>query len=209
MHSLLQGSDLCELRRHAYSSTVDPYTIKQLIKKAFPKCQCKGTKRAENHSGITSNHSDDATGSNSAHLVVSPPSNMHETHHTGPRGPLPLSDPNRWCAGHEVAIPIESTVQELDVKEECISTLLCYLELQGYLEVMNSINDACTLKCYGGPRQLRALAQKVPAVAAAAARLREEGRLKLVKPYTCGVLPLVNVNCYAWHETLLVYSIHM
>ena len=67
-------------------------------------------------------------------------------------------------------------VQRLDIKEECISTLLCYLELQGWLEVLNVVNDGCTLKCYGGARQLRALAQKVPAVAAAAARLREKGQ---------------------------------
>ena len=66
-------------------------------------------------------------------------------------------------------------VQRLDIKEECISTLLCYLELQGWLEVLNVVNDSCTLKCYGGARQLRALAQKVPAVAAAGARLREKG----------------------------------
>jgi hypothetical protein len=66
-------------------------------------------------------------------------------------------------------------VQCLDIKEECVSTLLCYLELQGWLEVLNVVNDSCTLKCYGGARQLRALAQKVPAVAAAAARLRENG----------------------------------
>ena len=47
--------------------------------------------------------------------------------------------------------------------------------IQGWLEVINVVNDSCTLKCYGGGRQLRALAQKVPAVAAAAARLRERG----------------------------------
>ena len=77
--------------------------------------------------------------------------------------------------GHEVAIPIEQSVQELDVKEECLSTLLCYMELQGWLELRSSVYDTCTLKCYGGARQLRALARKVPAVAAATARLREKG----------------------------------
>ena len=66
-------------------------------------------------------------------------------------------------------------MNNLDVKEECISTLLCYLELEGWLDVMNPVNDNCTLKCYNGARQLRALAQKVPAVAAATARLRENG----------------------------------
>ena len=81
----------------------------------------------------------------------------------------------RWCAGHEVAVSIDSTVQALDVKEECLATLLCYLELRGWLEVMSPLKDTCTLKCYGGPRQLRALARKVPAVAAAVARTKEQG----------------------------------
>ena len=66
---------------------------------------------------------------------------------------------------------------ELDLKEECVATLLCYLELQGWLEVRNPVRDTCTLKCYGGHRQLRALARKVPSVAAATARLREKGEL--------------------------------
>lgn len=66
-------------------------------------------------------------------------------------------------------------MQSLDAKEECLYTLLCYMELQGWLSVRNHTYDTCTLKCYGGSRQLRALARKVPAVAAAAARLREKG----------------------------------
>ncbi len=66
-------------------------------------------------------------------------------------------------------------VTSLDVKEECIATLLCYLELEDWLEVMNPINDLCTVQCYNGARQLRALATKVPAIAAATAKLREKG----------------------------------
>ena len=152
-HTHTQGKDLSELRRHAYSNTVDPYAVKHLIRKAFPICKCKEQKQ-----GSSPDTSD---------LSTDPP-------HSPPK----LATP-RWCAGHEVTIPIETTVQKLDVKEECISTLLCYLELRGWLEVMNVVNDMCTLKCYGGPRQLRALAQKVPAVAAAAARLRENGGFKI------------------------------
>ncbi len=103
---------------------------------------------------------------------------------TGNGAPLPLRHHSRWCAGHEVAIPIESTVQSLDAKSESLATLLCYLELQGWIEVFSPVWDVCTLKCYGGSRQLRALAQKVPAVAAAAARLKEQGELTLYQPIT-------------------------
>ena len=74
-----------------------------------------------------------------------------------------------------MAVSIDGMVTGLDVKEECVSTLLCYLELEDWLEVMNPVNDSCTLKCYNGAKQLRALAGKVPAVAAATARLREKG----------------------------------
>lgn len=91
-----------------------------------------------------------------------------------PSDPSPPSNPQP-PRGREVAIPIESTVLSLDVREECLATLLCYVELQGWLEVSTPVYDTCTLKCYGGARQLRALARKVPAVAAAAARLREKG----------------------------------
>ena len=136
---------------------MDQYSIKQLVRKAFPKCKCKEIKR----------------GSDAEPL--------HETQEQGTEStaPLPLHASSRYCAGHEVAIPVESTVQALDVKEECLATLLCYLDLQFWLKLMNPVHDTCTLKCYGGARQLRALARKVPAVAAAAARLKEQGELFL------------------------------
>lgn len=136
---LLQGSDLFELRRHAYSNSVDSYAVKKLVEQAFPVCQCKSSGPKE--------------------LNTKVPSQMHKG----------------VCRGHEVAIPIETTVQSLDAKEECLSTLLCYMELQGWLRVKNHTYDTCTLKCFGGKHQLQALARKVPAVAAAAARLREKG----------------------------------
>ena len=104
--------------------------------KIFPVCQCQEQKQRQESSSLEAPPFPDST--------PSPPS---------------LSSP-RWCADHEVAIPTEETVQSLDIKEECISTLLCYLELHGWLEVMNIINNSCTLKYYGGPRQLRALAQR-------------------------------------------------
>ena len=158
MVSVGQGADLCELRRHAYSSTVDPYSIKQLVTKVFPSCQCKAA-RGESQGNTPAVNTRDAV--------------QHAGVDSDASKPLSLSE--RCCAGHEVSIPIETTVQALDAKEECILTLLCYLELQHWLEMKGVKKDVCTLKCYGGPRQLRALAQKVPAVAAATARLQEKG----------------------------------
>ena len=60
------------------------------------------------------------------------------------------------------------------------------------------VNDSCTLRCYGGARQLRALAQKVPAVAAAAARLREKGELDSITKYIIYTLVLVFLSLYMY-----------
>ena len=74
-----QGKDLCELRRHAYSNTVDPYSVKRLVRKVFPSCHCN-------------------------------PDVAHSNKDSeGP--PQPLAAPDRCCAGHEVSVPIESTIQ--------------------------------------------------------------------------------------------------
>lgn len=58
------------------------------------------------------------------------------------------------CVGHEVLFPIEAAVFELDVKEEVISTILCYLELDGYAEFKLPCHSVSSIKCYGGPKQL-------------------------------------------------------
>ena len=71
------------------------------------------------------------------------------------------------------------------MREECLATLLCYMELQGLLEMMEPVRDTCSLRCLGGARQLRALAGKVPAVAAATATLREKGKVWFV----CDICP--------------------
>ena len=168
----VQGSDLVELRRHAYSNSVDPYTIKQMVRKVFPQCRCKELKQEDKTKHLESDGEDLITCTD---LEPSSTAQGGSSSMSGIGMPVPLHDQSRWCAGHEVAIDIESTVKVLDAREECLATLLCYLELQGWIEVMNPILDTCSLKCYGGSRQLRALARKVPAVAAAVARLREQG----------------------------------
>ena len=75
----------------------------------------------------------------------------------------------RFCGGHEVAMTTELLVQELDMREESIATLLCYLELHPcrWLEVLQPVKSTCTVKFYGGYAQLRSVAQKIPPIAAA------------------------------------------
>ena len=74
-----------------------------------------------------------------------------------------------------MAIPIQMMVETLDVSEECLGTLLCYLELHGRLVIKGSVRDICTIRCFGGSRQVKALAWQVPAVAAAVSRVKEKG----------------------------------
>lgn len=100
----------------------------------------------------------------------------------------------RICGGHEVAVPIERLVQELDMPEENIATLLCYLELHDnrWLEVLQLIKSTCTIKCYGGYSQLRALAKKIPPIAAAFA-YNEENSLNKVKKTNSISFPVVEI----------------
>ncbi|XP_077982235.1 ATP-dependent DNA helicase Q4-like [Glandiceps talaboti] len=84
----------------------------------------------------------------------------------------------RICPGHEVALPIEDTVENLDMKAEGIETLLCYLELhpKQWIENLNQTTATCTVNCYGGPKQLRTIAKRCPPLAIAIAKDRLNGQ---------------------------------
>nr|XP_013800584.1 PREDICTED: ATP-dependent DNA helicase Q4 [Apteryx mantelli mantelli] len=84
----------------------------------------------------------------------------------------------RVCYKHERAIPIQQTVESLDVREEGIETLLCYLELhpQRWLELLPPTSSSCRVLCYGGPKQLRTAARSSPPIAVFLARERLAGR---------------------------------
>ena len=101
----------------------------------------------------------------------------------------------------EVALSVASLVEKLDLPEENIATLLCYLEDYSppLVNVTNHVYcqvtlaphwpicqaDSCShslaydvqarVQCYGGPRQLRQIASKCPPLAAAIAILRQGG----------------------------------
>ncbi|GFY72971.1 ATP-dependent DNA helicase Q4 [Trichonephila inaurata madagascariensis] len=85
---------------------------------------------------------------------------------------------NDICPKHEVAFSINETVQELDIKQENISTLLCYLELHSkqWIEILSPTYATCTIRCYGGSKQLHAIALKNPAIATAIALDTENGK---------------------------------
>ncbi|XP_026762775.2 ATP-dependent DNA helicase Q4 [Galleria mellonella] len=60
------------------------------------------------------------------------------------------------CKGHEIGIPIDSTVEELDLPSENIATLLCYVELHSkkYIKVLNNAYTLCKIASYGGPAKI-------------------------------------------------------
>ncbi|KAI8501981.1 ATP-dependent DNA helicase Q4 [Branchiostoma belcheri] len=184
------GSDLCELRRHTYGNSVDRTTVKKLLRKVFPRCRCREKLRQEREQergAQESNFEDDGIdytmlsedGNNTTQVSSNPDSDQNATsavssHPTvgSSEAPLPCS-----CPGHVVAVPIEAAVQALDMTEEGIATLLCYLELhpRKWIEVLQPIRAFCTIQFYGGPGLLRQHARTSPIVAAAVAMDRRKG----------------------------------
>ncbi|XP_038223272.1 ATP-dependent DNA helicase Q4 [Zerene cesonia] len=73
------------------------------------------------------------------------------------------------CNGHEVGIPIESTVEELDLPSENIATLLCYVELHKnkYITVLNNAYTMCKISSYGGATKILEAAKGCPPLAMA------------------------------------------
>lgn len=63
----------------------------------------------------------------------------------------------RICPGHEVSFSIESTIHELDIPEENIATLLCYMELheQRYIQVLSKAYSMCKVVSYGGAKSIK------------------------------------------------------
>ncbi|XP_072304035.1 ATP-dependent DNA helicase Q4 [Eucyclogobius newberryi] len=84
----------------------------------------------------------------------------------------------RVCHTHERAIPVQQTVETLDITEEGVETLLCYLELhpQRFVELLHPTMSQCKIGCYNGPRQLQKLTKVCPPVAVVLARMRMAGQ---------------------------------
>lgn len=73
----------------------------------------------------------------------------------------------KFCNGHFTSINIDDVTQELDVKQEGLETLLCYLEIEDFIDVYLPAETHCTIYFYGGPGQMVKTAKRVHAVALA------------------------------------------
>ncbi|XP_045060831.2 ATP-dependent DNA helicase Q4 isoform X2 [Desmodus rotundus] len=139
-----QGEDLRELRRHVHANATDFLAVKKLVQCVFPPCSC-AQRLSEQEGGVRQER----------HLSKQP--NREQT---------------ARCQGHWRALPVQPTIQALDMPEEVIETLLCYLELhpQHWLELLAPTYACCRLRCPGGPTQMQALASRCPPLAACLAQ---------------------------------------
>ncbi|XP_029448199.1 LOW QUALITY PROTEIN: ATP-dependent DNA helicase Q4 [Rhinatrema bivittatum] len=157
------GGDLNELRRHIYADTVDYCTIKKLVQKVFPRCKCRDIYQKEEALNRASEVDDSEM--------------MQVLESCEGLSQLEGATQERVCYKHERAIPTEKTVEALDIREEGIETLLCYLELhpQHWVELLHPTLSCCRIVCYSGPQQLKMLGQSCPPIAVCLARERLAG----------------------------------
>ncbi|XP_050422623.1 ATP-dependent DNA helicase Q4 [Adelges cooleyi] len=82
------------------------------------------------------------------------------------------------CTKHEVAFEVEDTVSSLDMKQENIQTLLCYLELDTNKLVKNLPLSyiQCKITSYKGPAFLKQLSKTCPPLAVAYALKEKSGK---------------------------------
>nr|XP_051684655.1 ATP-dependent DNA helicase Q4 isoform X2 [Oryctolagus cuniculus] len=148
-----QGEDLRELRRHVHADGTDFLAVKKLVQWAFAPCTCSRLLPAQEG------------GVGGERPAAGPPSQEAQQHHGQQAAP---ASGRRACSGHERLLPAQQTVQALDMPEEAIETLLCYLELhpRHWLELLPAAHTRCHLRCPGGPAQLQALAHRCPPLAA-------------------------------------------
>lgn len=193
-----EGADLHELRRHIYADTVDYYTVKKLVQKVFPPCKCRQIQQKQRDLEQAAEVSDsellemevcEDTDSHQqrSETVTLTEQQTHTPHELNKPtqtaeesdGGLKLSDEclQRPCHTHERAIPMQETVEALDITEESLETLLCYLELhpQRWVELLHPTLSVCKLQCYSGPQQLRKITKLCPPVAVTLARKRMAG----------------------------------
>lgn len=135
-----KGIDKLELRRHIYANSIDRHVIRKLLNKIFVRCACKLSNEKD--------HDDVLQSDIEAAQNISWEENFNE---------IDDNEKKRNCPGHEVAFSVDETVMELDIPEENIATLLCYLELheRRYIKTLSKAYTKCKVLSYGGSKALR------------------------------------------------------
>lgn len=169
------GRDIQELKRHIFANSLDRHTIRKLLSKIFKPCTCAKLKSLSSDG----NDKGDDTSSNlpSSPGCSSAVEGDRVVASGGSSDPFSVATTSSTCPKHEVAIPINTVVEELDLPEENLETLLCYLELhqKNLIRINSHVYANCTVSCYRGPHQLVAVSRKCPPLAVAIALERQKG----------------------------------
>jgi len=136
-----QGKDLSELRRHIHADAVDRHTIRKLLQRVFVPCKCVKRDTPELKPAAEENPEGGGGCDSEKEKAVTKDS----------------------CPGHEVAFSVAETVTALDIPEENITTLLCYLELhpKKFLSLLPPAYTMCKVQSYKGMKHVRSVATKV------------------------------------------------
>lgn len=158
-----KGNDLSELRRHIYSNSIDRHVIRKLLRKIFVPCSCAQHLK----------YSDDPEVQKELEGIDFSDEDTMEVDVVKPRK----------CKGHEVSFSIDQTVQLLDIPEENIATLLCYLELheQRYIKVLGNAYTKCKIMSYSGAKFLKQTAKTCPPLAMAIALDLKKGTSETIE----------------------------
>jgi ATP-dependent DNA helicase Q4 len=152
------GGDLNELRRHIYADYVDRYIIRKLLQRVFVPCKC--LRIAKLFEGVDFSE-DIARNESSVQIRNASEEPLNEEEDSGNTVKNHIN-----CPGHEVAFSVDETVKALDLPQENISTMLCYLELdrKKWIRVMPLVYTMCKVMSYKGPSALKAAAKLVSTI---------------------------------------------
>uniref|UniRef100_A0A182JP47 ATP-dependent DNA helicase Q4 n=1 Tax=Anopheles christyi TaxID=43041 RepID=A0A182JP47_9DIPT len=189
-----KGKDRNELRRFIYANSIDRHVVRKLLQKIFVPCAC---------SKILTNK--DLAQELREELKVVNGIDWDEEFEelsasNGPR--------KRLCPGHEICFSIETTVQQLDIPEENITTFLCYLELdeQRYIQALSPAYTMCKVMSYGGARPLRQAAKECPPLAMAFALDLKRGISHATS--TAIEFPVIDVaSAIGWDSGVVKYQL--
>ncbi|TMW52820.1 hypothetical protein DOY81_002087 [Sarcophaga bullata] len=144
------AGDKNELKRHIYANSLDRHVFRKLLQRIFVPCSCDKNLKDGDLKTPVTKNND-------------------------------ASEPRQHiCPGHEIGFSIEKTVEVLDIPEENISTLLCYMELdtRWCINVLSNAYIKAKVISYGGPKYLKYAAKECPPLAMAIAMEIKNGSFK-------------------------------
>ncbi|XP_064079381.1 uncharacterized protein LOC135196437 [Macrobrachium nipponense] len=183
------GRDIQELKRHIYANSLDRGIVRKLLDQVFKPCSCQNSKHLNNSEESPRKKECDTSppqilpstpcgqiSSTPSELLSSTPSGHSPKDANTSEEIFPVFE-SSCCPKHEVALSIDDLVQKLDLPEENLETMLCYLELHwgNLVKLSSRVYANCTVACYGGPRQLVAVSRRCPPLAVAVALECEKG----------------------------------